>query len=145
MKALHACDECVPTARTTTISLSTCRGRLTKVRVSAGDVLHVERGLLWYTIDGRLEDFFLKAGEAETFAEKLTLHVTGFGRTDFVLTSARPRPRFVQWGGVQPYRREQAAGLLWKAIAQGMTGYFRSLRSRLGRNRRPLYRRAIAG
>jgi hypothetical protein len=146
MKALHAYDECVPTARTTSISLSACPGRLTKVRVSPGDVLRVERGLLWYTIDGRLEDYFVNAGETETIAEKLTLHVTGFGQTDFVLTSSRRQPRFIGRRGVQPYRRQRSAGLLWEGALRRMARHFDSLRSQLGfQNRKPLYPRSLAG
>jgi hypothetical protein len=115
MTASHAIPECVADAPVATLSLSVCPGRLLKVALSAGDTVCVPRGLLWYTIDGRLDDFFVKAGTCATLPEDITLLVTGFGKTDFVLTSTQPNPRFLRRGGIRPYARDRPSKAVLEA------------------------------
>lgn len=130
MSILHAPNECVAEDAVTSMSLSVCPGHLLKVDLAAGDRLRVDRGLLWYTVEGRLDDCILEPGQSETLTEALTLSVTGFHKTEFVVTSAQPYPRFVRPGGVRPYASRRRWGVGFSAAARWMRSGARALYGR---------------
>ncbi len=138
----YASGECVQQETRTTLSLSVCPGRLISVSLSSGDTVQVERGLLWYTIDGRLDDVIVGAGERKTLAEDLRVTMAGLGKTDISLISGRERPRFVRRGGVRPYLRPS----LGRRAMRSACRLFGSARQALARRLRPLaVRRAASG